>query len=200
MTGGGMASSGVTTQDARAAVRGFSIIEILVTLMILSLLFAIVVPNLGALVPSARLRASGSKIRRELDWVRSEARIQGKPMVMEFDLDKATWCIVYPPEQRLTRDQDLSTLEEHPDQAVALETDVNFISAGDGNSVASHGKYRLVFDEYGFTGDQVLVLGLKSDPQMTWALTIQGLSGKVDVTESEKGEKPVLQLPSEGAF
>ncbi len=184
--------------DAKA---GFTLIEILVSLMILSLLFAIVVPNLGALVPSARLHASGNKIQRELDWVRSEARIQGKRMVMEFDLEKARWRIVYPPEQQLTRDQDVSTLEERPDTWSELETDVAFVGAGDGNAgLSTRSKYRIIFDEYGFTGDQVLILGLKSDPMQTWTLTIQGLSGKVDVYESDKGEKPVPQPPNEGAF
>ncbi len=180
---------------------GFTLIELLVTCAVLSLIFAIVVPNLGALVPSARLTGSGNEIKRQLDWVRSEARIQGKRMVMEFDLERAIWRLVYPPEQRLTRDQDVSELEERPDQWQELQPDVVFAGAGDGrNGLTNRGLYRLVFDEYGFTGDQVLVLSLQSDPEMTWSMTIHGLSGRVDVTESEQGEKPIPQAPNEGAF
>jgi prepilin-type N-terminal cleavage/methylation domain-containing protein len=180
---------------------GFTIIEVMVTMMIVAMLFALVVPNLGALVPSARLRGSGSQIRRELDWVRSEARIQGKRMVIEFDLEHAMWRIVLPPEQRLTRDDDVSLLEERPEQWVALETDVVFVGAGDGKAgLTSRGVYKLVFDEYGFTGDQVLVLALHSDPQKTWSMTVHGLSGRVDVLESDQGEKPLPQVPNEGAF
>jgi len=81
--------------DARA---GFTLIEILVALMILSLLFAIVVPNLGALVPSARLHASGNKIQRELDWVRSEARIQGKRIKSKREIRVASVFKEVPPE------------------------------------------------------------------------------------------------------
>lgn len=188
-------------REATAGAAGFTLVEVLVTLGILSLMFAIIVPNLGVLVPSARLRGSGSHIQRELDWVRSEARIQGKRMAMEFDLDRAMWRIVYPPEQQLTRDQDVSTLEERPDQWIELETDVVFAGAGDGkNGLVSHGLYRLVFDEYGFTGDQVITLTLKSDPQLTWSLSILGLSGRVDVQESERGEKIVPTVVGEGAF
>jgi prepilin-type N-terminal cleavage/methylation domain-containing protein len=192
---------GATKDGGRGASTGFTLIEILVTLMILSLLFAIVVPNLGTLVPSARLRGSGTKIQRNLDWVRSEARIQGKRMVVELDLEKARWRIVRPPEQQITRDQDASTLAEAPEGWQDLEDDVYFVGAGDGKvGLTSHGTYRLVFDEYGFTGDQVFVLGLKSDPLLTWTMTIQGLSGKVDVFESEKGEKPLPQVLNDGAF
>jgi Tfp pilus assembly protein FimT len=180
---------------------GFTIVELLVTCAILSLIFAIVVPNLGALVPEARLNGSGAEIRRQLDWVRSEARIQGKRMVMEFDLERARWRIVYPPEQRLTRDQDQSALDERPDDWTALEPDVVFVGAGDGRAgLTSRGLYRLVFDEYGFTGDQALVLALKSQPDLTWTMHVHGLSGRVDVHQSEQGEKPLPEVPNEAAF
>jgi prepilin-type N-terminal cleavage/methylation domain-containing protein len=184
-----------------ATTAGFTLMELLVTLAILSLLFALVVPNLGALVPSARLQGSGNIIKRELDWVRSEARIQGKRMVMEFDLDRARWRIVYPPEQRLTRDQDLSTLEERPDHWQELEPDVVFAGATDARSgMTSKGIYRLIFDEYGFTADQIVALKLKSDAEQIWAFSINGLSGRITVSESEQGELPTLQLVNEASF
>jgi Tfp pilus assembly protein FimT len=160
-----------------------------------------VLPNLGALVPAARLRGSGVRIRSELEWARSEARIQGKRMAAEFDLDRGIWRLVYPPEQRLTRDEDESTLVERPDDWVELEEDVGFAGAGDGKSgLAQKGLYRVVFDEYGFTGDQVLVLHLKSQPMRTWTLRIHGLSGRADAFESETGEKPLPPVLGEGAF
>ncbi|HEX5053813.1 MAG TPA: prepilin-type N-terminal cleavage/methylation domain-containing protein [Planctomycetota bacterium] len=184
-----------------SAQRGFTLMELLVTMTIISLIFAIVVPNLGAFVPEARLDGSGKRIMRTLDWVRSEARIQGKRMAMEFDLRHARWRIVYPPEQKLTRDQDLSTLEEQPEDWQALETDVVFDGAGDAKSGLAHeGIYRLAFDEYGFTADQVIVLKLQSDATMVWSLSIQGLSGRLDIERSEKGEAIQLVAPTEAAF
>lgn len=188
----------------RAAQRdpvGFTLIELLVVVAILGVMFMLVAPNVGALVPSARLTASGNILRRELDWVRSEARIQGKRMVIEFDLDRHRWRIVYPPEQRLTRDQDLSTLEERPEDWTELQTDVAFAGIGDAKSgLTTRGIYRLIFDEYGFTADQIVAMKLKSDPEQTWGFTLIGLSGRVVIEESEKGELPELQLVTEGAF
>lgn len=183
---------------------GFTLVEILVVMAIIGLGIAIVVPNLGALIPSARLDGSGGTIRRQVDWVRSEARIQAKRMTMEFDLDKARWRIVWPPEERLTRDDVILADEDIADEKkdwIDLETDVVFRGAGDARSgLAEHGRYQLVFDEYGFTADQMLVLTLKSDPNMIWALSIQGLSGQVRVDKSETGEIPRLEVVEEGAF
>jgi len=188
------------TMPPRASA-GFTLIEVLVVCAMLGLIAALIAPNLGALVPSARLRSSGNQILRELDWVRSEARIQGKRMAMEFDLDGGRYRVVYPPEQRLTRDQEAWTLEERPDQWVDLETDVKFVGAGDGkNGLARRQRYRVQFDEFGFTADQVVALGLQSDPLLTWTLSIHGLSGKVTVIESEKGETPLPPVLNEGAF
>jgi len=175
--------------------------ELLVTMTVIALTFAIVVPNLSAFVPEARLEGSGKRILRELDWVRSEARIQGKRMSMEFDLERARWRIVYPPEQKLTRDQDLSTLEERPDDWIPLETDVVFEGAGDAKTGRGrHGIYRLVFDEYGFTADQLIVLKLASQPTMVWSLAIHGLTGRVEIEKSETGEVAELVALNEGAF
>lgn len=180
---------------------GFTLVELLATLMVVGLLFALVLPNLGALVPAARLRGSGARIRSELEWARSEARIQGKRMAAEFDLDRGIWRLVYPPEQRLTRDEDEDALAERPDDWIELEEDVRFAGAGDGkNGLAQKGLYRLAFDEQGFTGDQVVILQLKSDPNHTWTLRINGLTGRADQFESETGEKPVPPALGEGAF
>lgn len=194
-----MARRGQGRPDAVAG--GFTIVELLATLMVVSLLFALVLPNLDALVPSARLRGSGSRIQSELEWARSEARIQGKRMAIELDLDRGRWRLVYPPEQRLTRDEDETALAERPDDWSGLDEDVRFAGAGDGkNGLAQKGLYRVVFDEYGFTADQSIVLQRKSEPEHTWTLTVTGLSGKADTFESERGEKPLPQVVGEGAF
>lgn len=195
-----------SSRSARStcASAGFTLIEILVVVAIIGMGVAIVVPNLGALIPSARLDGSGQIIRRKLDWVRSEARIQAKRMAMEFDLDKARWRIVWPPEERLTRDDVIVADEDIADDKkdwMDLETDVVFRGAGGaGSGLAEHGRYQMVFDEYGFTADQLLVLTLKSDPEMVWAMSIQGLSGQVRVDKSDSGEIPRLDAVEEGAF
>jgi prepilin-type N-terminal cleavage/methylation domain-containing protein len=180
--------------------RGFTLVEILVVLALIGMLMAIVVPNLGILVPSARLRGNGTVLQRNLDLLRSEARIQSKRIAMELDLDKRRWRAVYPPEQMLTRDQDASTLEEQLDDWQELEDDVVFGGVDTGAQVVTRGTYRLVFDEFGFTNDQIVHLRLESDPTEVWSLTLMGLSGRTVVTETSEGNPPRLQQTNEGAF
>lgn len=179
---------------------GFTLIEVLVVVALAGMLMAVVVPNLGMLVPSARLRGSGVQIQRTVDMLRSESRIQGKRIAIEFDLDKNRWRAVYPPEQQLTRDQDIGTLEEKFDNWQDLEDDVQFAGIEAGNNLVTKSVYRLVFDEFGFTADQVVNLKLKSDPDLTWSMSVLGLSGRVTVVESERGELPRLERVGEGAF
>lgn len=187
-------------QHTTTAQRGFTLIEILVVLALIGMLMAVVVPNLGILIPSARLRGTGTTLQRNLDLLRSEARIQSKRIAMEFDLDKRRWRAVYPPEQMLTRDQDVVTLEEKFDAWQELEDDVVFGGVDTGAQVFTCGTYRLVFDEFGFTNDQIVHLRLESDPTEVWSLTLMGLSGRTVVTETSEGNPPRLQQTNEGAF
>jgi type II secretion system protein H len=185
----------------RAAERGFTLMELLVVLTVMALGFAIVVPNLGAFVPEAKLDSAAKQIVRTLDWVRSEARIQAKRISVDFDLSRHLWRIVYPPEQQLTRDQDTWTLEEMPDDWNALERGVVFGGAGDARSgLATRDVYRLTFDEHGFTADQMLVLRLEEDPTMVWSLVLHGISGRMDVERDQEGHTHKLDVVEEGAF
>jgi prepilin-type N-terminal cleavage/methylation domain-containing protein len=68
---------------------GFTLMELLVTMTIISMIFAMVIPNLGTFVPTARLEGSGKQILRRLDFIRSEAQIRGREMSVELDLDRA---------------------------------------------------------------------------------------------------------------
>lgn len=189
---------------ARGRQRGFSLIELMVAVALLGLGVAIIAPNLAALVPSARLEGSGKQIQSWLQTIRSEARIQAKRMELELDLDKQVYRIVWPPEERLTTDQIVYVDEEVPDESkdwIALDTDVVFAGAGPaGQPLAEKGRYRVTYDEYGFTADQVVALRLQSDPDLVWTMSIRGLSGKIDTIASEDGEIRRPDFVNEGAF
>ena len=183
---------------------GFTLIEVLVAVALVALSLAIVAPNLYGLVPSARLDGSGKKILSWLETIRSEARIQAKRMEMEFDLDKGRYRIIWPPEERLTTDQIVYQDDEIPDESkdwMDLETDVAFAGAGNPTTgLVEKGLYRVSYDEYGSTADQIVALKLASDPDFVWSLSIRGLTGKVETLKSESGELVRPERVTEGAF
>ncbi|MCR9244078.1 MAG: GspH/FimT family pseudopilin [bacterium] len=187
--------------EQRSPEAGFTLMEVLVTLLIISMLFAMVVPNLSTFVPGARLEGSGKQIQRRLDFLRSEAQIRGREMSLELDLDRDRWRVVYPPDLRLSLDQDQSTLEEWSFDWMELETGVVFSGAGDSkNGIVERGLYRIRFDEYGFAADQMIVLELESEPDRKWSLELRGLTGATGVTKTNDGERPELPFVGEGAF
>ena len=161
-------------------------------------------PNISALVPGARLDGSAKAIMTKLQMVRSEARIQAKRMEMEFDLTVGRYRTILPPEEQLTSDQivynDADTPDDYKDW-IDLETGVVFAGAGDTRSgIIENDMYRVVFDEYGFTADQVVAVKLESDETMIWSVLIRGLTGKVEIIKSEEGEIARPEKVSEGAF
>lgn len=183
---------------------GFTLVEIMVVIALIGVAIGIIVPNLGMLVPSARLDGSSSQLRRTIDWVRSEARIQAKRMVLELDLDDSRWRWLEPPEERLTSEQELQSDEEIAESDFGwqeMETGVRFAGVGDARrGMTEKGVYRMVFDEYGATADQLILLTLEGDDKMIWSLYLTGLTGQVQIDKSENGDKPHPALVEEGAF
>ena len=182
----------------------FTLLELVTAIALVALLVGIIVPNLGSIVPSARFDGSSKAILSKLTLIRSEARIQAKRMEMEFDLDRARFRTILPPEEQLTTDQVIYNDAEVRDEAkdwIELESGVVFAGAGDDKSgMLTKGLYRVVFDEYGFTGDQVVAVKLENDDSMVWSVSIHGLTGHMEVERSELGEI-VQPLPvGEGSF
>jgi len=73
-------------------VRGFSLIELLITLIIVSILAVIVVPNMSDLIIQERLRGALIHLKQELAFARSEAVKRNKPLFIS-SLAGDHWCV-----------------------------------------------------------------------------------------------------------
>lgn len=187
---------------APAAARGgFTLLELMVTILVIGLISALVVPNLEAFVPKARLDSAARVLASNIDFMRSTARIQAKRCTLELDLKQARWRRVMPPEQQLTTDQDVDTLEPMHEDWTPLDDDVAFAGAGNPiDGIARDGTFKLVFDENGFTGDQAIMLTLRSDPKMIWTVRVRGLTGECDIETDFEGREHLLLETGEAAF
>lgn len=183
---------------------GFTLLELICVVAGMALLLGIILPNMGALVPTARLDGTAKGIMTKLQSIRSEARIQAKRMEMEFDLTLGRYRMILPPEERLTSDQvvyDDTAVDEEDKDWIDLDSGVVFAGAGDARSgIVEKDLYRVVFDEYGFTADQVIAVRLEEDETMIWSIVVSGLTGHVEVLKSEEGELSKPPAVGEGSF
>jgi type IV fimbrial biogenesis protein FimT len=82
MQGVSMMTSEVGRRGALAPQAGFTLFELLVTLIVLAVVLAIAVPNLSAFVTNSRLRATQSEFVSALTLARSEATKRGGQVVV----------------------------------------------------------------------------------------------------------------------
>lgn len=180
---------------------GFSIIELMVVVAILALILQMVMLNMGAMVPKTKLDAESKKLVANIDFLRSEARVQGKRYRLQLDLGNARWRMVLPAEERLVSEQ---TLEETQPRALdwsPLEEGVVFGGAGTvARGIARTGTYELVFDEGGNTADQMVFLKLADDEEMVWTVQIRGLTGQTEILPDTDGQEQVLETVNEMGF
>lgn len=180
---------------------GFTIIELMVVVAILALVLQMVMLNMGAMVPKTKLDAESKKLVANIDFLRSEARVQGKRYLMQLDLGKARWRMVLPAEERLVSEQ---TLEETQPRALdwtALEEGVVFGGAGAvARGIARNGIYEIVFDESGNTADQMVFLKLEDDEEMVWTVQVRGLTGQTEILPDTNGQEQELETVNEMGF
>lgn len=181
--------------------QGFTLVEVVVVMAMLALVLQFVLVNLDSMVPKTRLESESKILVGNLDFLRSEARIQGKRYALQLDLGNARWRMMLPAEERLTSEQ---TLEETLPQALdwnPLQEGVKFLGAGNPrNGIARNSLFDIPFDENGFTADQAIFLTLTDDPKMVWTVQIRGLTGQTTILSSLDGEEHRLQEVTEGTF
>lgn len=183
---------------------GFSLIELTVVIVILGLIATLVQANMGAMVPQSKLDSTAKQLVSYVDFLHSESRIQGKRFILQLDLAHSRWRYVLPAEQRLTSDQaEDSTMPLALDWK-ALEDGVVFMGAGNATDgmVRSNSPtpYEIVFDENGFTADQIVSMTLATDPTMVWTVQIHGINGSAEIITNYNGQEERLEEMGEGSF
>jgi len=189
----------------RSGQTGFTLIEMLVVVAIMALALRVVSVNMGAWIPSSALKATTGKIQSELDFVRSEARLQGKPYRLEFDLDNSLYRMVLPPEEELVSLQTAVEGNEVALKWMPVDSNERVVllgyNSGD-RATVTRGIVEIAFDENGFTADQTLYFKLAGDDESKtiWTLHLWGLNGATQVIQSDDGAQHRLELPVESNF
>jgi type II secretion system protein H len=196
----------------RRSSAGFTLLELMVVIAIAALAIQIVVVNLGSMIPRTILDGECNQFLSKLDFLRSEARLQGQRYRMELDLNRHLWRYVLPAEERLTTEQ---TLEETMPEALSwntMEEGVQFmgivqsgiIQTGANleqhHGVQSNGIAAIEFDENGFTADWNVFFTLAHDQELVWTVQLFGLTGRSRLLTSFDGQPQPARSAEEFGF
>lgn len=180
---------------------GFTLIELMVVVAVIALAGQLVVANLAALVPSTLLNGEARRLMGQIEYLRSESQLQGKPFKIEFDLDHHRYRIGLPPEERLVSEQ---TIEESVSLGwTDLDERVQLAGFGIlGGQTQRSGRAFLQLDHNGFTGDHVIFLRMKSEAleKMVWTVQLRGLDRKSTLITSQDGTEAHLEPVEEFNF
>jgi type II secretion system protein H len=191
----------VFDSESRAR-RGFTLIELLVVVALIALVAQLVVSNLGHMIPSTALTSQSNRFVAQLDFIRAEARLQGKVLQVELDLVNHRWRVLFPPEQTQVH-RTYEEVEMTPMGWTPLEDRVAFggyMTAG--GTLIDRGTVKIRIDENGFMPDFALFFTLHGEDQkhMVWTVRMRGLTGTAEVLTSEDGARQPFPKVGEGAF
>ena len=134
-----------SASDPRA---GFTLIEIMVVVLLLGLVGQLVVGNMGRWIPESSLDSQVSQLRSWIDYLRSEAKVQGKPYSLELDLENHRTRLILPEEDKLVRTDDDTVASTIPMAWEDLEKWMKFDGhAFAGRPIFTKGTVEITFDE-----------------------------------------------------
>lgn len=182
---------------------GFTLIEIMVVIAILAILARLGLNNLGALVPETVLDSESQRLMSAIEYLRSEAQLQGKTYKLELDLDGGRYREIWPPEMKVTIDQDPKQLEEKRLQWTVLDPRARIVGyAVIGEPTLRKGRVEIVLDRNGNTADQMIFVRMKDDDlkQMVWTIQIRGLERAARLVRSFDEKEAYLERIEEANF
>ncbi|MHC5021643.1 MAG: pilus assembly FimT family protein, partial [Planctomycetota bacterium] len=161
--------------------RGFSFIELLAVIAIMSLILGFVVLKIDHLIPSERISAAARKIGSTNGLARAQAVATGTRHALTYDLNRQRYAVLIPPhpeeieEGRAKRD-DLFPLTWHP-----LPEGVKILNVQLGDSVVSSGSVRVIFSPLGTATPHAVQLQGQDDAELT--VVINPLTGLIEIEE-----------------
>lgn len=185
----------------RAPQQGFTMLELLVVVVLLGMVSRIVLANVGTWIPTSAMDSQANQLRAHLDYLRSEAKIQGKPYKLELDLDEHRYRLILPQEDKLAE-----SVEDTAASTISMdwqEIDENVRFEGHalaGGVVHTKGQVSIDFDEYGFSADQTLFLRYRTDEKLIWSIHLQGLAGTTRLVRDTDGRRDVMPRVQEADF
>ena len=165
----------------RGEVSGFTLIELALVLLIISLTAAIVFPRLPSLT-RPRLQSSSRRLAALITYLHEEAALRGRVYRLTLDLDRGVYEVaVRPAADPTSIDQDFVHEWDPYARGAGLPEEVSFRSLTTPTGEESHGRHDLYFRPQGSSLPATIVMGSGDGDA---SLSINGVTGRVDVETS----------------
>jgi prepilin-type N-terminal cleavage/methylation domain-containing protein len=173
--------------------RGFTLIELMVVVIIISIAFTYGIVNIDHLVPSSRLGKAARDLGGTLTRLRGMAVFHGRSYYLEYDLDDHRYRMIRPT-SRAEQDQGLDEVIETEwfdlPRRIRIEA-VYFDADRDGER---NGKHRVEFSPTGeVVGHmaQLVSADIRNENKNKYTVELNGITGLVTYSRQEKTYAPV---------
>jgi len=187
----------------RSPDRGFTFVELMVVLTILSFAFAYAVIHLDGATGPARLSSSAREVGSAVEFLRGHAIQSSRPLELHVDIDKGEWRCVMPPrpsESEVERSGEEEVLVTDP---VALPKWIRFEGIQlDSQEVRSSGTLVITFSPLGEVTPNGFMIRLVSEEiadeaEARFSIEVNGLTGEVSYLP---GQAPFDQVVRGDSF
>jgi prepilin-type N-terminal cleavage/methylation domain-containing protein len=169
------------TPTSRTESAGFTLLELALVIIIISIVSGLVFANLDVLIPGERLRRAASEIVAASRFARTAARMHRVEVTIEYDLDKDRWAVtaVLPVEPEEEGEVEPLLIVE-PESEVLLfggtGEDIRIRAVHYGESgIVQGGAVTASFKPGGAVGEHMVVL--ESESGSTMAVFVPALTG-----------------------
>ncbi len=160
----------------RAGIRGFTLIELIIVLVLLGIFLGIVIPRYGGFLLRGTMRSESRRLAAVARYLSDEASRSGVPHYLNFDLGKDTYWITVDKGGR--KAVDLST---HLSRSYTLSDGVRFKDVQVyRRGKKSHGKQRIGFYSKGEV-DEAIIHFSDFGKENFYSLHVKPFNGSCDI-------------------
>lgn len=163
---------------------GFTLIEVAVVLLILSMLVGTAATNMQGLLPAAVTEAAARELLGTIDFARTQAVARGYPYTVLFDLDEQRWTI------RTPFDEDGNPVADPESQTLLAwrsmrEGSLLVALLDDTGERRERGVWPLVFHPAGESNDFWAYVGHEASELHLVTVRVLGLTGLATVMQGD---------------
>ncbi len=172
--------AGFTLAPDRRA--GFTFVELVIILFILSFAFLFVLPNFKNIFPETHLSSSARRIAGEISWLYHEAGFSGRKCRLNFDLDEDEYWSV-----RETLQGEMEKLDGNLAGVKGLLPGISFQDVVTGAKKIEEGTAHIDFSPYGLVEPAIIHLVNSEGEKLS--ITINCFTGRAEIRNGYIEEK-----------